>query len=399
MKTNYMNTIESLLYRAIALPVLFFSLCISLSATTWTSQQTGLWDSNSTWGQAPPPFSLDDGGNHSIIIGSSHRIDTDGNSISISNGTTVNINISGILVTDGGGITMTSAGATINILGGVIIFDNGGITITNGVVNFSAGGGVQHCNADFKVESGGTATGTGYIYTDEKAIDNGTFGTDITVCASTYEGIPAAQQDCSAFTAANGWDGCLDEDFNFPLLPVELIFFDAAYIKKDVQLQWKTETELNNSGFEIERSIDARNWDKVSFVLGHGTTTESQSYTYTDRNPQTGINYYRLKQLDLDGVFEYSKTISVKVGRTDGNFNLFPNPAKGSVTIAHDSEYSGKANFVLFDLTGKQVMGEQVAVEEGRFFTNINLESMPVGIYIAEFQAGTEVWKKRLVVK
>ncbi len=98
-----------------------------------------------------------------------------------------------------------------------------------------------------------------------------------------------------------------------PGVPVELISFTADIINNTVKLQWKTATETNNYGFEIERNklIDKSyqtEWERIGFVEGNGTTTEEENYSFTDENLDPGRYKYRLKQIDLDGSFEYSNT-------------------------------------------------------------------------------------------
>ena len=84
-------------------------------------------------------------------------------------------------------------------------------------------------------------------------------------------------------------------------LPVELSSFTANVIGKSVKLSWQTETEVNNYGFEIERSIAKGNWEKIGFVNGSGNSNSQKNYTFEDKNLIVGKYHYRLKQLDNDG--------------------------------------------------------------------------------------------------
>src|SRR5574338_243249 len=97
------------------------------------------------------------------------------------------------------------------------------------------------------------------------------------------------------------------------VVPVELTSFVASVNGKNVDLSWITATETNNSGFEVERKSANSNWQKVGFVNGNGTTTEKQSYFYSDKNLSEGKYSYRLKQVDFNGTFEYSKVVEVEV--------------------------------------------------------------------------------------
>lgn len=97
-------------------------------------------------------------------------------------------------------------------------------------------------------------------------------------------------------------------------LPIELLYFTADVINSDhVKLEWETVSEINNERFEIERSSDGTNWDIIGTVNGNGTTNESLKYSYSDRFPLQGLSYYRFRQIDYDGKWEYSDIVVVKV--------------------------------------------------------------------------------------
>ncbi len=112
------------------------------------------------------------------------------------------------------------------------------------------------------------------------------------------------------------------------LTPVELTFFKGKSVNEDILLQWQTATEDDNLGFNIHRSLDCFNWKSIDFVNGNRTTIEIQNYSFIDRQPSKGINYYRLKQIDFDGAFEYSEVISVNMLKENPIINIIPNPAK-----------------------------------------------------------------------
>ncbi len=182
-------------------------------------------------------------------------------------------------------------------------------------------------------------------------------------------------------------------------LPAELVSFSASSENNFTQLLWRTASETNNEGFEIQRSTDGKNWNNLAFVPGHGTTTEEQSYAYTDERTLPGMNYYRLQQVDFDGKSEYSKVVSVEMKNGGGGIHFFPNPATGSVTLALETDYSGEATLTLYDLTGKQMKTVTLSLEGGAFRTDIGLGDLPTGIYMAQVQAGGVQWRERLIIK
>ena len=185
--------------------------------------------------------------------------------------------------------------------------------------------------------------------------------------------------------------------FDFTLdgtTPVELSSFSAAVNPLNVTLHWSTVTELNNQGFELQRSFDNNNWTKIGFVQGNGTTSEKNSYSYTDLKPFEGISYYRLAQIDFDGSQHYSNSVEVEFYPLN-NFELsqnYPNPFNPSTKI----------NFTLLndDLTNLSVynaLGEKVSeivneyLTRGNYDFTFNAENLPSGLYFAQLKSGSNV--------
>ncbi|MDP2366370.1 MAG: T9SS C-terminal target domain-containing protein, partial [Ignavibacteria bacterium] len=125
------------------------------------------------------------------------------------------------------------------------------------------------------------------------------------------------------------------------IVPVELTSFTASIIGDIITLNWQTETELNNQGFEIEKQSESENrWETIGFVPGYGTTTEPTSYSFIDKDITTGTYKYRLKQLDYDGSFNHSNEIEVQVNFTPKELRLYqnyPNPFNPNTTISWQS--------------------------------------------------------------
>ncbi|MBX2975602.1 MAG: T9SS type A sorting domain-containing protein [Ignavibacteriaceae bacterium] len=144
---------------------------------------------------------------------------------------------------------------------------------------------------------------------------------------------------------------------NATTVPVELTSFSAIPTNGGVQLKWSTASESNNSGFEVQRSIDNSNFVSLSFVNGRGTTTETTEYAFLDKNEISGVYYYRLKQVDFDGRFEYSNTVEVDI-QAPVEFNLsqnYPNPFNPSTTISFGLPVASQVQIVVFDLLGREV--------------------------------------------
>ncbi|MDP2365171.1 MAG: hypothetical protein Q8M94_15560, partial [Ignavibacteria bacterium] len=167
------------------------------------------------------------------------------------------------------------------------------------------------------------------------------------------------------------------------VVPVELTSFTGAFVGNDVQLKWSTATELNNRGFEIQRSINKSEFATVAFVEGNGTTTEQKQYSFTDRNVETRVNYsYRLKQIDYNGTFDYSSVVNL--GFTlPLEFALeqnYPNPFNPSTSIAFAVPVKADVTLEVYNLIGQKIITLiQGEVEAGKHTVQLNGYSMPSG--------------------
>src|SRR5690606_38931336 len=119
-------------------------------------------------------------------------------------------------------------------------------------------------------------------------------------------------------------------------LPVTWHYFNGYYADGSAYLEWRTASEINNSGFEVERSNDGVNFTKIGWVEGNGSTTVEQAYLFTDENPLPGWNYYRLKQIDYDEKFEYSRLIPVFVDDLP-QVEIYPNPLRDHIFLSRIS--------------------------------------------------------------
>ena len=140
------------------------------------------------------------------------------------------------------------------------------------------------------------------------------------------------------------------------IVPVELTSFTANANYGEVNLHWITATETNNQGFEVQRS-NGGEFEKIAFIEGAGTTTESQIYTYSDKTVEVGTYSYRLKQVDFSGTFEYSDVVEVDVP-APVEFALdqnYPNPFNPSTKIAFRLAVDSKVTLKVFDILGQEV--------------------------------------------
>ncbi len=185
-------------------------------------------------------------------------------------------------------------------------------------------------------------------------------------------------------------------------LPVELVSF-TGYIKDGfADLQWKTATESNNRGFEIERKT-ASGWEKVGFVEGHGTTTNENLYNYRDdvRKLQPEIISYRLRQIDLNGTFEYSAEITINntVPLAFGLKQNFPNPFNPSTQINFTVPVTSNVQLKVFDTNGSEVatlVNQSKAA--GTYAVEFNASNLASGIYYYTITAGSFSTTKKMIL-
>jgi len=187
-----------------------------------------------------------------------------------------------------------------------------------------------------------------------------------------------------------------------PPLPVELISFTGNYDMGKVNLKWTTATELNNLGFEIERRTQDSEWILIGFIEGNGTTSESQEYFYTDDFAESeSINlYYRLKQKDYNGNFEYSDEIEILT--TPEVFSLsqnYPNPFNPVTVIKYQLPIKSSVTLKIFDLLGKEV--ETLVNEDkdaGYYQAVFDASNLSSGIYFYTLQTENYFVTKKMIL-
>ncbi len=173
-------------------------------------------------------------------------------------------------------------------------------------------------------------------------------------------------------------------------IPVELVSFNALVGTDKVILSWKTASELNNSGFEIQRKTESSNWNKIGFVQGAGTSTENRSYSFSDPYSGQGTVSYRLKQIDFDGTSVFSEVVTADLSApTEYKLNQnYPNPFNPSTTVSFTIPKASTVKLIIYNQIGQKV-GELVNknLEAGSYSYNWNAENHSSGMYFYELQA------------
>lgn len=189
-------------------------------------------------------------------------------------------------------------------------------------------------------------------------------------------------------------------------LPVELSSFVSSVNGRDVSLNWTTSSELNNYGFDIERSVNFGQWSKVGFVTGHGTSSNPNSYSYSDRGLNSGKYNYRLKQADFNGNYTYydlNNEISIGVPSKFSLSQNYPNPFNPSTKINYEIPYDGKVSLKVYDMTGKEVLtlvnDFQTAGSYSVNFSSLSeTTGLSSGVYVYRITSGNFSQSKKMIL-
>ena len=229
-------------------------------------------------------------------------------------------------------------------------------------------------------------------------------------------GVSYGNKNCGGLSNCNDWsdnliDGCplLPPSFFGPgpdcgyipvplqgALPVELTSFESRVIDNNsVILFWSTASEQNNSHFVIEHSRDGQQFKEIGQRTGMGTTSNAHTYNMRHERLSKGHHYYRLKQVDFDGKYEYSHIITAELRLTLVDVSITPNPAMEKVTIFIDTPISIASSYQLINMK-KEVMIERT-IGEGNSSFEMDMTDLPGGVYFMRFYVDQQVITKKII--
>ncbi len=181
------------------------------------------------------------------------------------------------------------------------------------------------------------------------------------------------------------------EDYSLTVsggLPVTLYSFTGRTEGAVNLLQWTTATEINNRAFELQRSADGRNYTSIATIPSkaeNGNSASQLTYQYTDTRPLSGTNFYRLKQIDFDGKFNYSDIVTLKSKATDIRISsVYPNPTRNELNLVIASPSSERVTIVVTDLTGKVILQRATQLVNGDTQESLNVQSLSAGTYMVK---------------
>jgi photosystem II stability/assembly factor-like uncharacterized protein len=234
-----------------------------------------------------------------------------------------------------------------------------------------------------------------------ESVDTGHVWQNITFQVGSYFTTLHAPTNYSAYGV--GPLGYILSYLDTTIVPVELISFSLEQIDNKILITWTTATETNNNGFEVFRSKDLIEWESIGFVQGNGSTTSKSNYTFSDTKLSGARFYYKLKQIDYDGSYEFSEIVSIDIF-IDNYFlyQNYPNPANPTTSITFSIPQKTNVKIEFYQITGekiKEIINEEK--DKGIYKIDINLSNYASGIYFYKMitKSGYTATKKIVLIK
>jgi hypothetical protein len=165
------------------------------------------------------------------------------------------------------------------------------------------------------------------------------------------------------------------------ILPVEWLYFNGVNEGSINKLFWATATEEDTDKFEIQRSIDGVNFEKIGTVKATGSSNEAVQYHFDDLNPITGLNYYRIRLINLDGTEDFTNIIALELLKKEQNFSFFPNPAEDLLNYQFETNLVEDVNIEIIDVLGRTLISKTFKTSTGNNILPIQLGDLLPGAY------------------
>lgn len=187
-----------------------------------------------------------------------------------------------------------------------------------------------------------------------------------------------------------------------PALPVELSAFNSQVSGSNVLLNWRTESEINNAGFDIQRKTGNTDWVNIGHVNGNGTSNVQNNYSFADNNLQTGKYKYRLKQIDFNGNFAYynlANEVSIGLPNTFALKQNYPNPFNPSTKIEFNLPVNSNVLLKVYDISGKEIarLINNEFRNAGNYSVDFNASTLASGVYFYKLEAGSFTGIKKMM--
>lgn len=280
-----------------------------------------------------------------------------------------------------------NANTTLYVYGTLEVYD---LVFDNGSVIYVAPGGVIIVHHNFTNRNNSDDVTINGAVTVTGIFDNGNGGIVAgsgSITASDYNGAGTTFGHTPTSSIPNG------VTVTSAPLPVELISFTASSVENKVELNWQTLTEVNNKWFEVEKSADAVSFSQIGIVNGSGNTNSLSTYNFTDESELAGLVYYRLKQVDFDGKYEYTEIISINIS-SKTEYSIYPNPANAYQDIYINGNLEQPVQVEIYDIQSKLVYQ---TISSGIIQINNNTQITP-GMYFVKILNGSESTTTRVII-
>ena len=225
-----------------------------------------------------------------------------------------------------------------------------------------------------------------YIYDYFELVDSANF-LPLSLADSWTDSHPNAA--CSELVAPDFVEEIFDAAIAYEVLPVELVLFTASIVPTGVKLNWSTATELNNDGFEIQKKTYNGDFIPIGFVKGYGTSTQRNDYNFLDKIGDSGKYLYRLKQIDFDGSYEYSKVVGVDFNplTTHTLDQNYPNPFNPATKIRFNLPEAGNVKLTIYNILGQEIRTLVNEYKESGVYTiSFDASGLNSGMYIYKIE-------------
>jgi hypothetical protein len=388
--------------------------------------------------------SILDMGSQKLDIGKNADTATLTNNGTIQNSSEVKVKGTGSV---GAGPFITNTG-TINTVKFSVGNNNGGGQLTNtatGIINISGGGDILHVDGTLVNEGtitltdtatpgcvlfhGAVVNGSGTIMAEcikleDNAVAGGgasgggseiqdqSFSNTAGTCSGAGDAFPkywvngtsyTYQELLDTFGLTDGDQFVVDADnvssCGEAPLPVELVYFKGKLLPKGVVLEWQTASELNNDFFEVEVATDGENYSTIANIRGQGTTTAVINYEFVDCYPATGLNYYRLRQVDFNGDFEYSNIISVLNDAPPKlYYSAYPQPASTHLTVQIRAlDETNEMNLFIYNINGRII--KHISIDPKITQLPVDISAFANGLYLVRLNQAAQAYHGRLLIQ
>jgi len=183
-------------------------------------------------------------------------------------------------------------------------------------------------------------------------------------------------------------------------LPVEYLALTAKGVQNTIKVEWSTASEKNNKGYEVQRSTDGQMFENIGWVNGHGTTNLMNMYQYTDISVSKGITYfYRLKQIDYDGMFDISKKVAASISDNNLSFNVSPNPYSEQTNVVYQLDQTSEVTLEVFNKLGQKVTTLHKGIQEPGTYQypfNAKQYGFSAGVYTVKMTINSQIFTRLL---